>query len=128
MGQKETPAIQKSDEKCDKCGADMVIKDSRRGKFLACSAYPTCKNAKPINPPKVIKVLCPECKGEIQEKQGRRNKFFGCANYPTCTFIANFQPINANCPTCDYLMGIKTLKSGTFHECFKCKHKVKVEE
>ncbi len=128
MGQKETPAVEKSDEKCDKCGADMVIKDSRRGKFLACSAYPKCKNAKPINPPKVIKALCPECKGEIQEKQGRRNKFFGCANYPTCTFIANFQPINANCPTCGYLMGIKTLKSGTFHECFKCKHKVKIEE
>ncbi|MBN2824181.1 MAG: type I DNA topoisomerase [Campylobacterales bacterium] len=128
IGEREAPKVEKSDEKCDKCGADMVIKDSRRGKFLACSAYPKCKNAKPLTPPKTIKVPCPECGGDIQEKQGRRNKFFGCANYPTCKFIANFQPIDTKCPECGYLMGTKTLKSGTYHECFKCKHKVKVEE
>ncbi|MEA2029852.1 MAG: type I DNA topoisomerase [Campylobacterota bacterium] len=128
IGDKEAPKVEKSDEKCDKCGADMVIKDSRRGKFLACSAYPKCKNAKPLTPPKVLEVPCPECGGEIQEKQGRRNKFFGCANYPKCKFIANFQPINKKCPECDYTMGEKVLKSGTFHECLKCKHKIKMEE
>jgi len=127
VGDTQAPKVEKSDEKCDKCGADMVIKDSRRGKFLACSAYPKCKNAKPLTPPKALEVPCPECGGELQEKQGRRNKFFGCANYPKCKFIANFQPINKKCPECDYLMGEKTLKSGTFHECFKCKHKIKIE-
>jgi len=128
IGEQKAPQVEKSDEKCDKCGADMVIKDSRRGKFLACSAYPKCKNAKPLTPPKVIDVPCPECGKPIEEKQGRRNKFFGCSGYPECKFIANFQPIKEKCPECGYLMGIKTLKSGTYHECFKCKHKIKVDE
>lgn len=110
-------------EKCDKCGAPMVIKDSRRGKFLACSAYPKCKNAKPLNPPKTLEVPCPECGGSLQERKGRRGIFYGCGNYPKCTFIANFIPVDRKCSACGYLMGQKTLKTKTIFECFKCKNK-----
>ncbi len=123
---KESDQPETTDEVCDKCGSPMVIKNGRRGKFLACSAYPKCKNAKPLVPPKELSVACPECGGKLIERDGRRGKFYGCDNYPKCKFIANFEPVDKKCPECDYLMGIKHLKSGDVYECFKCKHKVEV--
>jgi DNA topoisomerase-1 len=124
----EPPKPEMTDQKCDKCGSPMVIKDSRRGKFLACSAYPKCKNAKPLNPPKELSVPCPECGGTLSEKQGRRGTFYGCNNYPKCKFIANFEPVDKKCPECGYLMGKKTLRGKETYECFKCKHKIKLED
>jgi len=112
-----------TDEVCEKCGSPMVIKNGRRGKFLACSAYPKCKNAKPLVAPRELEVPCPECGGKLQERQGRRGIFFGCTNYPKCKFIANFEPVDKKCPACGYQMGMKTLKEGDVHVCFKCKHK-----
>ncbi|MDY0195832.1 MAG: type I DNA topoisomerase [Sulfurovaceae bacterium] len=112
-----------TNEICDKCGSPMVIKDSKRGKFLACSAYPKCKNAKPLTPPKELSVPCPECGGKLHERQGKRGTFYGCSNYPQCKFIANFEPVDRHCSQCGYLMGKKTLKTKTVYECFKCKHK-----
>ncbi|MGW8168516.1 MAG: type I DNA topoisomerase [Sulfurovaceae bacterium] len=110
-------------EICDKCGSPMVIKDSKRGKFLACSAYPKCKNAKSLTPPKELSVACPECGGKLHERNGRRGSFFGCSNYPKCKFIANFEPVDRHCSECGYLMGKKNLKNKEVFECFKCKHK-----
>lgn len=110
-------------EICDKCGSPMVIKDSKRGKFLACSAYPKCKNAKSLTPPKELSVACPECGGKLHERNGRRGSFFGCSNYPKCKFIANFEPVERHCSECGYLMGKKNLKNKEVFECFKCKHK-----
>ena len=116
-----------TDEVCDKCGSPMVIKNGRRGKFLACSAYPKCKNTRPLVPPKTLDVPCPECGGKLIERQGRRGTFYGCSNYPKCKFIANFEPVDKRCPECGYLMGIKHLKGGDVHVCFKCKHKVALQ-
>ncbi len=124
----EIEGPEETDEKCEKCGSMMVIKNSKRGKFLACSAYPKCKNAKSLEAPKEISVPCPECGGKLQEREGRRGKFFGCVNYPKCKFIANFEPVDKKCPECDYAMGIKTLRGKEVYECFKCKHKINVEE
>jgi DNA topoisomerase I len=112
---------------CDKCGSPMVIKDSRRGKFLACSAYPKCKNAKSLIAPKELEVPCPKCGGKIIERMGKRGKFFGCSNYPKCTFIANFEPTDKKCPACGYMMGKKTLKTKEYYECFECKHKEDIQ-
>ena len=123
----EIEGPEETDEKCEKCGSMMVIKNSKRGKFLACSGYPKCKNAKSLEPAKQIDVPCPECGGKIQEREGKRGKFFGCVNYPKCKFIANFEPVNKKCPECDYTMGVKKLKNGDMYECFKCKHKQKVD-
>lgn len=122
--QEDTSALSEATgEICDKCGSPMVIKDSKRGKFLACSAYPKCKNAKPLTPPKELSVACPECGGKLNERQGKRGTFYGCSNYPKCKFIANFEPIDRHCSECGYLMGKKILKTKTVYECFKCKHK-----
>ncbi len=65
----------------------MVIKESRRGKFLACSAYPKCKNTKPLKPPKESKIPCPKCGSKLLEREGKRGKFYGCSNFPKCRCI-----------------------------------------
>ncbi len=82
--------VEETDQVCEKCGKPMVIKYGRFGKFLACSGFPECKNAKPLpkEPPKSTGVACPECKqGEIVERWTRKKRrFFGCARYPECKY------------------------------------------
>jgi len=79
--------VEQTDEKCDKCGAPMVIRIGRFGRFLACSKFPDCKNTKTIVNKTGLK--CPKCGGEIViKKTKRRRNFFGCSNYPKCDFAA----------------------------------------
>lgn len=77
-------------ERCEKCGRKMVIKWGRRGKFISCSGFPECKNAKPIS----TGVKCPEpgCDGELVERRSRRGLFYGCSRYPNCKHIENKLP------------------------------------
>jgi len=74
----------------------MVIKYGRFGKFMACSGFPECKNAKPLakEPPKSTGVPCPECKeAEIVERWTRKKRrFFGCARYPDCKYATWTDP------------------------------------
>ena len=78
-----------TDQICELCGKPMVIKWGRRGKFLSCSDYPTCKNAKSIT----SGVKCPTgCGGELVQRRSTRGMFFGCTNYPKCTFTAKKLP------------------------------------
>ncbi len=79
------------DEKCPECGLQMQIKWGRRGKFLSCSGFPTCKFAKPITTG--VKCPQPECAGELVKRRGKSGRaFFGCSKYPACTFTANVLP------------------------------------
>jgi len=74
-------------EVCEKCGSPMVIKAGRMGRFLACSAYPECKNAKSL--PTGVK--CPKegCGGDVVQRRSKRGRrFYGCSNYPKCNFTA----------------------------------------
>ena len=76
-------------EICNLCGKPMVIKWGRRGKFLSCSDYPTCKNAKSIT----SGVKCPTgCGGELVARRSKRGSFYGCSLYPKCTYIAKKLP------------------------------------
>lgn len=84
-----------TDEVCEKCGKPMVIKLGRFGKFLACSGFPECKNAKAIK--KVVELIgmkCPKCiEGDIIVKRTRRGKiFFGCSRYPACDYASWTDP------------------------------------
>ncbi len=92
---KQTP-VETTDEVCDKCGKPMVIKYGRFGKFMACSGFPECKNAKalPKEPPKSIGVPCPECKeGEMVERRTRKGRmFYGCSRYPDCKYASWTDP------------------------------------
>lgn len=93
--EKQTP-VETTDEVCEKCGRPMVVKYGRFGKFLACSGFPECKNAKPLPkaPPKSTGVMCPECnQGELVERWTRKKRlFFGCIRYPDCKFATWTDP------------------------------------
>ncbi len=79
-----------TDQVCEQCGRPMVIKWGRKGKFLSCSGYPECKNAKSIT----TGVKCPNegCGGELVERKSRRGFFYGCSNYPNCKFTSRKLP------------------------------------
>ena len=99
------PAPEPSDEKCDKCGAMMVYREGKFGKFLACSNFPKCKNTKNINPTNATQVedkgVCPKCKGIVSAKYSKKGKlFFGCDNYPNCDYISWDLPLEEICPIC----------------------------
>jgi len=80
----------KTDEVCEECGKPMVIKWGRRGRFLSCSDFPTCRNAKSIT----TGVKCPEenCDGELVERKSSRGMFYGCTKYPKCTHTTRKLP------------------------------------
>lgn len=91
-------------EKCPNCGADLVIKQSKYGKFAACSNYPTCKYIKQNEEKKEIKEImdCPHCDGKIIERKTKRGKvFYGCSNFPKCKFASWDLPISEKCPKCN---------------------------
>ena len=100
----EKPADVPTDEICDKCGGPMVIKVGRFGKFIACSAYPTCKNTKPILEHSDIKcIVCVE--GEIVQRRSRFGKiFYSCNRYPDCKNAYWDKPTGELCTTCQAMM------------------------
>jgi len=85
------------EEKCPKCGSNLVVKQGRFGEFTACTSYPSCKYVKQ----KTTGVLCPKDGGDIVERKSRRGKvFYGCANYPDCDFTLWNKPVAEKCPDC----------------------------
>lgn len=105
-----------TDEKCEFCGRNMVIKTGRYGKFLACPGFPECKNTKPIVTE--IGVKCPLCGGDIVVKRSKRGRtFYGCSNYPDCKFVSWERPIDKPCPKCGSLMVKKRAKTGEYEAC-----------
>lgn len=99
----EKKAPEEIGESCPNCGSPLVIKQSKYGKFTACSNYPTCKYIKSNKEEKEVKeiISCPKCDGKILEKKTKRGKiFYGCSNYPKCDFASWDKPIEEKCPTC----------------------------
>lgn len=131
-----------SDEICDKCGAKMIYKLGKFGKFLSCSNYPECKNAKPVEDEtkeeqkideglkkKLAGKKCDKCGRPMEIKMGRFGEFLGCTGYPECK---NIKPIikliGVKCPKCKegQLVERRTRKGGRiFYGCNKfpkCKY------
>ena len=118
-----------SDVVCDKCGAQMVYRVGRYGKFLACPNFPECRNTMAL--PSNIGVKCPKCGGELLERVSRKGrKFYGCEHYPECDFVSWDRPVNEKCPLCGSYMVLKRgAKDTLFHVCSNesCRHRVEVE-
>ena len=100
-----TIPVETTTEVCDKCGSPMVVKHGKFGKFIACSAYPKCKNTLRLSATggsASTGVQCPECKqGEIVEKKSKKGRvFFSCNRYPNCKFALWDKPIKTPCPRC----------------------------
>lgn len=102
---KEMEKIEIKDEPagidCDLCGAPMVFKMGKYGKFLACSRFPDCRNTKPIV--KEIGVTCPKCnEGQVIERKSKKKRiFYGCDRYPACDYVSWDKPIARPCPKCN---------------------------
>ena len=98
---------------CDICGAPMVVKMGRYGKFYACSRFPECRNTKAIV--KDTGIPCPKCgQGTVVERKSKKNRvFYGCSRYPDCDFVSWDKPIGRNCPKDGYFLVEKKIKGGT---------------
>ncbi len=88
----------KSEITCEKCGRNMIIRTGKRGRFLACSGYPECKNTKPYP----IGFSCPLCeKGQLVERMSAKGRvFYSCSAYPDCKFMLREKPLETPCPVC----------------------------
>ncbi len=117
------------EEKCEKCGSDMVFKTGPYGKYMECTNE-DCKHRKPFR--KSTGVKCPKCgQGMIVERKSKRGTvFYGCDKYPDCDFTLWNEPTGEECPECKSLLVKKVLKKGTVIACsnMKCGYKKEVEE
>jgi DNA topoisomerase-1 len=124
-----------TDEVCEECGSPMVRKQGRYGPFIACSAYPACKNTRSLSGSTPSKaeptgVKCPEkaCSGELVSRVSRRGKvFYGCSRYPACKFAVWDKPVPKSCPACGapFLVQKTTKKEGAHLRCpnKECDHR-----
>jgi DNA topoisomerase I len=104
------------DEKCEKCGGQMIIKKGRFGEFLACENYPKCKFTRALG--HALKVKCDKDGGDIVQKRTKRGKvFWGCANYPSCDFATWKEPVETLCPVCN---GMQVQQKKNLLKCLKC--------
>ena len=92
-----------SEEKCDLCGRNLVVRTGKFGRFLACPGYPECKFTKPL----VIEMpgRCPKCGSRILKKTSKNGyTYYGCEKYPACDFMTWDVPVKDECPSCGQTM------------------------
>ena len=130
-GYEAAPAVvEETDIICDKCGAKMIVKSGRFGKFAACPNYPECKNTKPLDAnkqtekkaPVIADFKCEVCGGDMVQRHGKYGSFFACANYPKCKFIKQQQNKleGVACPKCGGAILVRQGKNRSqFYSCEK---------
>lgn len=92
-----------SEEVCENCGRQMVIKYGPHGRFLACPGFPECRNTKPYF--EKIGVACPKCgKDIVMKKTKKGRKYYGCIDNPECDFMVWQKPVDRKCPKCGSIM------------------------
>ena len=124
--------VEETDIICDKCGAKMVVKSGKYGKFAACPNYPNCKNTKPLEekveqpvvkeekPPLIVADFkCERCGSNMVQRTGRYGTFFACSKYPECRFTKQkTKELDIPCPECGSKILIKTSRSkAVFYSC-----------
>ncbi|MDD2753368.1 MAG: type I DNA topoisomerase [Candidatus Portnoybacteria bacterium] len=94
-------APEATDKICPKCGAPVVIRTSRFGKFYACSNFPKCRYTASVSDPNAM--ACPKCvEGKVIARRTKRGKmFYGCSRYPECDFALWDKPTGDKCPKCE---------------------------
>ena len=98
-----------SEETCPNCGKNLVFRQSRFGRFLACPGFPSCRYTMPIL--EKAGTHCPKCNGEILLKKSRKNRtYYECENNgKDCDFISWDKPLDETCPEC----GMKLFEVGS---------------
>jgi len=119
-----------SDVPCDQCGAMMVYKMGRFGRFLACPNFPECRNTKPILT--YIETPCPKCGKRLLEKTSKKNRrFYGCEGYPECDFVSWDKPVEETCPKCgSFMVEKRNGKGEILHLCANesCRYKTVIQD
>jgi len=117
-----------TDQICEKCGRNMVIKIGRYGKFLACPGFPECRNAKPII--QELGVPCPKCGSKVLIKKTRKNRnYYVCEKNPDCDFISWDKPLNEVCKQCgSYMIEKNNRKLCSNKDCTLSKSKQKIKK
>jgi DNA topoisomerase-1 len=125
----QKPAPEQTDKICPKCGAPLLIRTSRFGKFYACSKFPECRYTESTD--NGLGIFCPKCvEGKLVTKRTRRGKtFYACSRYPDCDFALWDKPTGQKCPECNALLvehknGIKCSNK----ECKYKEGKAKIED
>ncbi len=106
---------EKTGDKCPLCGSDLVYKEGKYGKFVACSNYPTCKYIETES----VGRDCPDCGAPLIYKTGRFGKFISCSNYPECKHIEKIEKekpeeIGRECPECGKPLLKRKSRYGTY--------------
>ncbi|MBQ7898165.1 MAG: type I DNA topoisomerase [Clostridia bacterium] len=123
---KET--VEELDFLCEKCGAKMVVKRGRFGRFAACPNYPECKNTKQLDqsgnvvekkPDVVVEgMVCPDCGGKVVQRKGRYGEFYACENYPECRYTKQIvREVGVKCPKCGGNVITKRAGKKVFYGC-----------
>lgn len=125
---KGTP--EESNQICSICGKPMVVRWGRHGKFLGCSAFPTCKNTLPLDEkgeparPETTDQKCEKCGSAMVIKTSRHGKFLACSGYPNCKNTKSLtgettkvEPTDEKCEKCGSPMVIRSGKKGRFMGC-----------
>jgi DNA topoisomerase-1 len=109
---------------CPECGAPLIVRWGRYGKFIGCRRFPDCRYTEPWL--EKVGVTCPQCGGELVEKRTRKGRTgYGCANYPACNFWVWQRPVPQRCPACG---GLMTLGRKDTARCTACGTEVPLEE
>jgi len=127
--------------KCDKCGAGLVYRFGKNGRFLSCSRYPDCdfacpcdREGKPLPAAKSVNVACPKCGGAMNKRTGRFGPFLGCSRYSDktnpCAGLLNIDkngkvvapsvpPLVTDlpCPTCESPLNLRNGLKGPWLGC-----------
>jgi len=121
--------VEETDIICDKCGATMIVKNGRFGKFAACPNYPECKNTKPLTPEtpekeekaQVTDMVCDVCGSPMVLRTGRFGSFYACSKYPECKTTRQItKDLGVACPKCGSKVVIKKGKNrSVFYSCEK---------
>ncbi len=121
------PPVEETDIICDKCGAKMIVKNGRYGKFAACPNYPECKNTKPLTrngtveeeKPEATDMVCDKCGSPMVLRAGRFGSFYACSRYPECKTTRQItKELGVNCPKCGAKIVVKKGKNrSVFYSC-----------
>lgn len=125
--------VEKTDIKCEQCGAMMVKRWGRFGEFLACETYPECKNTRDLAPDKQplpdVEALCPNCSRPMAMRRGRWGPFLACSGYPECKTTQKIKVsgdkvevkkevvLDEACPDCGKPLAIKHGRFGEYTGC-----------
>ncbi len=121
------PPVEETDIICDKCGAKMIVKNGRYGKFAACPNYPECKNTKPLTKnaateeekTEATDMVCDKCGSPMVLRAGRFGSFYACSRYPECKTTRQItKELGVNCPKCGAKIVVKKGKNrSVFYSC-----------